>query len=217
MKSIIKIICVAIALSGCLPPSPPAPPPVHPEWVAKVFVDEFSDKSFCRVALHLDAKASLQERILFSSPGYEFIAEMRDDGPRIGVWSRYGVFPGDVQIRVDSNPFVLVTAQDTPVVAGTQQVFAPPIIKLPNVTEEQQKAYEESVRQATETMTQNIQAIGSPYRVTTGEKTKSLLAQIKIGEQLKFRLVGVNKVVSGTGRFDINEQFKDALRKCKII
>ncbi len=212
MKTLLKIatIIAIIGLAGCA-----APP-----WVAGVITDEFSDNSICRVAARHGAKEEFQERLLLGVVGtantHEFIAEMRSDGPRIGVWARYGFFPGDVQIRVDNNPFVVITAQDTPIDTGAPQIQVP-AIKLPNVTEEQQKAYEESLQNITKTTTRNLAAIGSPYRVATGKKAKTLIEQIRVGKQFKFRVLGINKAASTTARIEINEQFKSALRKCKIL
>ncbi|MDA7967734.1 MAG: hypothetical protein MPK31_02185 [Gammaproteobacteria bacterium] len=208
MKTIVKIFSLAFALSlaGCSS----AP------WTAKVFTDEFSDNSFCRVAERHSAIESAKEGALaglgVGRVSHEFFAEMRNDGPRVGVWARLGFFSGDVQIRVDKHPFVLVTARDTPIDVGASQIQAP-AIKLPNATEEQQKAYEESLQAAT----QNVAALSSPYRVATGKKAKKLIGQIRGGKQIKFRVLGVNKATTTTATIEITEQFKSALQKCKIL
>ena len=118
-------------------------------------------------------------------------------------------------MRVDDNPFVVITAQDTPIDIGAPKIEVP-AIKLPNATEQQQKAYEESF-QATTAAIQSIAAIGSPYRVAVGEKAEMLIEQIKTGKQLKFRILGVNKAITSTARIEITDQFKSALRECKML
>ncbi len=201
--------CVGLIVSGC------APPP----WQARLHTDEFSDTSFCRVATEQGFKSGVQEGLLQYTGKlitHEFFAEMQPDGPRIGVWGRFGMVLGDVQMRVDNNPTVNITARDTPIDYAPTVPQAIPV-NLPNATEEQQKAYEESLKQASQATTQAILAISSPYKVATGTKAKMLLEQIKVGKQIKFRILGVNKATTTTARIEITDQFKDALRKCKII
>jgi len=147
---------------------------------------------------------------------HELFAEMRSDGPRIGVWGRFGVVFGDVQVRVDRNPTVNITAQDTPVdYAPTTPQITP--VKIPNATEEQQKLYEESLKQVSQATTQSILATSSPYKVATGAKARMLLNQIKDGEQIKFRVLGINQATTTTAEIEITDQFKDALRECELI
>lgn len=201
--------CFGLITSGC------APPP----WQAKLHTDEFSDTSFCRVASKQGFRSGFQEGLLLSVSKlitHEFCAEMRPDGPRIGVWGRFGMVLDDVQMRVDNNPTVNITVQDTPIdyaPAGLEVTQ----INLPNATEEQQRAYEESLKQASQATTQATLSISPPYKVATGAKAKTLLEQIKVGEQVKFRILGAKKVIATTARIEITDQFKDALRKCGII
>ena len=200
--------CFGLITSGC------APPP----WQAKLHTDEFSDRTICRVASKQGFRSEFQENLLLSAGKlitHEFFAEMRLDGPRIGIWGRFGIVWGDVQMRVDNNPTINITAQDTPIDYAPAVPQATPI-NLPNVTEEQHRAYEESLKQV-QAATQAILATGSPYKVATGTKAKTLLAQIKVGKQIKFRIVGINKATTTTAEIEITDQFKDALRKCKII
>jgi len=202
-------VCVGMVVSGC------APPP----WQAKSYTDDFSDASVCRVASAQGFKSGFQEGLLLYTGKvitHELFAEMRSDGPRIGVWGRFGVVAGDVQMRVDKNPTVNITAQDTPIdYAPTTPQITP--VKIPNVTEEQQKSYEESLKQASQATTQSILATSSPYKVATGAKARVLLNQIESGKRIKFRVLGINQATTTTAEIEITDQFKDALQECGLI
>lgn len=66
-------------------------------------------------------------------------------------------------------------------------------------------------------MTDNIQKMSSPYRAYTGKKAEALLRDIvNTSGEIKFRVIGVNQVTSGTGSFIAGEDFTQALHSCEI-
>jgi len=114
---------------------------------------------------------------------------------------------GDIQIKVGSKLYTL-TSRDTPLDVVTS---------VPTNTDIIKKSMGAEYAQSIENMTKDIQKMSSPYRAFTGKKAIALLHDIANTEgEIKFRVVGVNAVTSGTGSFTSGEDFTTALQKCGI-
>jgi hypothetical protein len=192
-----------IAISGC---------GTMPPWEAKTFTDEFSDDSYCRVAKYpsaytAGAQAEIRRQLYGSSFSNHLIAEMRDDGPRIGITSSHNLpIVGDLQIRVDAYEMVTVSPMETPVDVGSSKIEMPDVAGL---SEEQRKSMEDTI--------QGVSGYASPYRMATGEKAQTLLKQMQMGKEIKFRTVGVNVAASTVAVVAITDDFRNALKACGLV
>ena len=137
-----------------------------------------------------------------------FYAENHNGEIRAGVRTEPPLpIGGDIQIKVGAKLYTL-TSQDTPIdVAPT----------VPMNTDAAEKAMGKGYADTMKAMTENIQQLSSPYRAYTGSKAKALLRDIaNTSGEIKFRVIGVNQVTSGTGSFTAGEDFTQALTECGI-
>ena len=118
---------------------------------------------------------------------------------------------GDVQLRIDQNKAWTINTSETPldyVPEGqlkAMQAYAP---KDP----QQQQLIENAYRSAMEGSARAM----SPYTAATGEKAKSILAEMRTGKKLIYRSVGLNQAASTTGEFLLDPSLEVALRQCGI-
>ena len=89
-----------------------------------------------------------------------------------------------------------------------------PVLKLPNLTEEQQKAYEDSMKQTMQTIS-DASAGMAPYTMTTGEKAKAILAEMVNGNSMIYRSsIQANMGVDLSGVARLDADFISKLNQC---
>jgi len=166
--------------------------------------DAFTDEAVCRVQQGTEFTRAFTRGVLKLGITYNFFAENRAGEPRVGIISEPLVpIAGDVQIRVDSNPARIITVADTPLDTSTA-IPAP---------EPQNPYFDKSYKELIE----NIQKFSSPYRAYTGDKARELLLEIANGNEVIFRILGVNSATSSTARFSVTDDLRNALRNCGLI
>ena len=168
-------------------------------------VDAFTDVKSCRVEYGDEFTRSMNRQLTGSFIGLYFFAENKDGEVRAGVVSEPKIpIGGDVQLRVDDNPMVSITAADTPVdLAPTTSLPA-----MPGLSAEQQKDMQASLKAS--------MSVASPYRVLVGDKARSLLREMIRGQKVIWRVVGINTATSTTGTIVIRPDLGKSLAECGI-
>lgn len=177
-------------------------------WNATNYYDEFTDTKSCRVERGTQAGRDFARGFTGIYFTQHFYAENHNEEIRAGVRTEPPLpIGGDVQIKVGSKLYTLTSA-DTPIdVAPT----------IPMDTRAAEKAMGKEYAATLKNMTKDIQKLSSPYRAYTGKKAKALLRDIaNTNGEIKFRVVGVNAVTSGTGSFTAGDDFTAALQSCGI-
>lgn len=179
--------------------------PAHAlDWNTRRLVDEFTDAQSCRVEPGGEFSRSFVRGMTGAFRTLHFYAENRNGEVRAGFMSEPLIaIPGDVQIRVDSNPLTTITAADTPLDLAPSYTMPP----TPGFTPEQQAQLEQTMRSS--------MAIASPYRVVTGERAVALLREIVGGRDVRWRVVSINAAASGTGTVRVRG-LREALTECGI-
>lgn len=177
-------------------------------WNATNHYDDFTDTKMCRVERGTQAGRNFARGFTGIYFTQHFYAENHNGEIRAGVRTEPPLpIGGDIQIKVGAKLYTL-TSQDTPI------DVAPSVSMNTGVAEKYMgKAYTDTMK----AMTANIQQLSSPYRAYTGIKAEALLRDIanETGE-IKFRVIGVNQVTSGTGSFTTGADFIQALSRCDI-
>lgn len=174
-----------------------------PKWQANTYYDEFTDQKACRVEYGTAYQRDFGRALMGTYFSHNFYAENNNGQIRAGVRSEPAIpINGDIQIKVGSKLYTLTSA-NTPMDVA-------PTIPAPQGSAEFNKAYADSVKV--------MQQFSSPYRAYTGQKAKTFLQDIvKTGGEIKFRVVGVNAALSGTGAFTVNDDFINSLKQCGLI
>lgn len=181
---------------------------VSTSWNATNHYDDFTDTKMCRVERGTQAGRDFARGFTGIYFTQHFYAENHNGEIRAGVRTEPPLpIGGDIQIKVGAKLYTL-TSQDTPIdVAPTMPINTDAAEKYMG------KEYADSIKD----MTANIQKMSSPYRAYTGKKAKALLRDVaNTTGEIKFRVIGVNSVTSGTGAFTAGEDFTLALTKCGI-
>ncbi len=181
---------------------------VSTSWNATNHYDDFTDTKMCRVERGTAAGRDFARGFTGIYFTQHFYAENHNGEIRAGVRTEPPLpIGGDIQIKVGDKLYVLTSA-DTPIdVAPTVSVD----------TSAAEKAMGKEYAATLENMTKDIQKLSSPYRAYTGNKAKALLRDIaNTNGEIKFRVVGVNAVTSGTGSFTAGDDFTAALQQCGI-
>ncbi len=195
IKNIKILTCASvIALAGCAS---------SVGWQASHHQDEFTNTKSCRVEKGSKAQRDFARGFTGSYFTQHFYAENYDGEVRAGVRSEPSLpIAGDVQIKVGEKLYTL-TSKDAPIDVA-------PSVATPTVAVQ---GYQETIDE----MTKNIQQLNSPYRAFKGKKAIELLRDIaKSSNEVKFRVVGVNQALSGTGTFNVGDDFVTALNDCGI-
>lgn len=197
IKSILPLLALS-TLTAC----------VSTTWNATNHYDDFTDTKICRVERGTQAGRDFARGFTGIYFTQHFYAENYNGEIRAGVRTEPPLpIGGDIQIKVGTKLYTL-TSQDTPIdVAPT----------VPMNTGMMKKSMGKGYADSIKVMTENIQKLSSPYRAYTGKKAKALLRNItNTPGEIKFRVIGVNSVTSGTGAFTVGKDFKDALAVCNI-
>lgn len=181
---------------------------VSTSWNATNHYDDFTGTKSCRVERGTQAGRDFARGFTGVYFTQHFYAENHNGEIRAGIRTEPPLpIGGDIQIKVGAKLYTL-TSQDTPMdVAPTVNM------NIDAVEKTMGKAYVDTMK----TMTENIQQLSSPYRAFRGHNARVLLRDIvKTSDEIKFRVVGVNQVTSGTGSFTTDEGFASALAACDI-
>lgn len=176
-------------------------------------VDEFTDIRSCKVAYGSDFSRGFSQGLVNQSAllvHYPFFQRIGDE-MIFGVENLYGLFVGDVQIRIDDNPAIMIAVAETPPplsAAGTSEA-----IDLSYLKDMQGVDYEALNKQVNQTL-KTVQAMGIPFTATGGAKARTIIDQVKGGTTLKSRLIGTNQVRSTTGEFALDNNLEAALTAC---
>ncbi|MBN8521503.1 MAG: hypothetical protein J0L77_06375 [Alphaproteobacteria bacterium] len=201
MKNYTKIIlpCLtALALTAC----------VTTGWNATRHTDEFTGTKMCRVERGTESERDFARGFTGIYYTQHFYAENHNGQVRAGIRTEPPLpIGGDVQIKVGGKLYTLTSA-DTPLdVAPT----------IPTNTDAARKAMGNAYADTLDNMTKDIQRLSSPYRAFTGKKALALLRDMaNTSEEIKFRVVGVNSTISGTGSFKTGSDFAASLNSCGI-
>lgn len=168
-------------------------------------VDAFTDTQVCRVEYGDELTRSMNRQLTGTFIGLYFFAENRDGEVRAGVVSEPKLpIAGDVQLRVDDNPLVSITAADTPLDLAP----ATTLPETPGLSAEQRDRLQASMR--------STMSVASPYRVLVGAKAVSLLKAMTQGKNMIWRVVGINAAASTTGSISIKPDLAKSLAACGI-
>ena len=196
-----KIILSCITLStltGC----------VSTSWHATNHYDDFTDTKICRVERGTQASRDFARGFTGIYFTQHFYAENHNGEIRAGVRTEPPLpIGGDIQIKVGSKLYTL-TSKDTPIDVAPS---------VPMNTEVAEKHMGKEYADTMKSMTENIQQLSSPYRAYKGKKAIALLRDIaNTTDEVKFRVIGVNQAISGTGSFTAGTDFTQALHSCNI-
>lgn len=198
IKRKILILTTIFGLTGC----------VTTGWNAKNHYDEFTGSKMCRVEKGTEGQRDFARGFTGIYFSQHFYAENYNGEVRAGVRTEPPLpIGGDIQIKVGGKLYILTSA-DTPIDVAPS---------VPINTDAARKSMGKDYANTLENMTKDIQKLSSPYRAFTGKKAIALLRDIANTEgEIKFRVMGVNAVTSGTGSFTSGEGFKTALASCGI-
>ena len=192
------LLPIVLILSGC----------TMAEWNTANYYDEFTNSKICRVEHGTEFTRSAARALLKVYATYNFYAENNNGQVRAGIRTepRFPIF-GDIQILV-GNKLYTITSEDTPLDTAPT---------VPLNTKYAEKTMGKEYAKTIQDMSDNILKMNSPYRAYTGKKALALLRDISnTSYKVKFRVVGINTVIAGTGSFLVGDDFKTALQKCGI-
>ena len=181
---------------------------VSTSWNATNHYDDFTDTKSCRIERGTQAGRDFARGFTGIYFTQHFYAENHNGEIRAGVRTEPPLpIGGDIQIKVGARLYTL-TSQDTPIDV---------VPTVPMNTDAMEKTMGKEYADSIKAMTENIQKLSSPYRAYTGKKAEELLRDIAdTSSEIKFRVIGVNSVTSGTGAFTVGDDFKSALQACNI-
>jgi len=211
MKKLLLISASFLFVVGCASTLQPQKP-----WVSTIKMDEFTDEVTCSVIA--GTLMSNNFSLTYQNRYYPVIKKVNDQ-LLVGVVSG-GTAPlpvGNVQLRIDDHDTWTIEASETPVDGENSMVDVAYSESMTsaytaNMTEEQKAQYL-AVLEATK---QNSAGIMSPETLTTGDKARAILEQIRSGKELKVRVLGFGMQKSTTGRHPIDASFEKALNECGI-
>ena len=202
-------VALGLMMAGCA--SGPSAPLKN--WFSTTKTDPFTDARICTV----ETRQGLVSTLALTQLLYYPYVEKRGDDVRVGMIAggQYKIPVGRIQLRVDNHEAWTIETGETPVDMGTvnaQQIAATMRSATPATPSAQQQNYE-----ATATaMANSINQAMSPYTVTTGEKARRIIEQMRTGRQLIFRTLGANQPASSMGNADLGPEFNAALAQCGI-
>jgi hypothetical protein len=185
-------VALGLVTAGCA--SGPSAPLKN--WFSTTKTDPFTDARICTV----ETRQGLVSTLALTQLLYYPYVEKRGDDVRVGMIAggQYKIPVGRIQLRVDNHEAWTIETGETPVDMATPSA--------------QQQNYE-----ATATaMANSINQAMSPYTVTTGEKARRIIEQMRTGRQLIFRTLGANQPASSMGNADLGPEFNAALAQCGI-
>jgi hypothetical protein len=143
-------------------------------------VDAFTDEQICKTVLGTDFSRGIAEGMLGWYGVSYFFVERKGNEIAAGITNDRNLpVAGNIQIRVDDGPVTTITPADTP-----EDMLPASAIPVPTTT----TGYPEVDKQISESM-RIARAQLTPFRVVTGDKARSLLAEIINGHHAIWRSV----------------------------
>ena len=199
-------VAAVLFVAGCA-----SAPDGSRDWTAIQSKDPFSDQTTCRVT---PTARVLNALIRPYSIGFYPLVEGRSDGVRVGLISGGIKVPaGRVQIRIDANEAWTIETSETPVDSEAVNTRSITEAAMPPSLDPKLR---ESMRVASATSSLAINQIVSPYTVTTGDKARAIIDQMRQGHQAIYRQIGTNAPNSTTGQISLGADFNAALAACGI-
>lgn len=204
MKRLIGLAFVFL-LSGCVSSHAP-----RVEWVTMKKTDQFTDKSSCAVTV---GSYYVANRAYTAQNHYYPYIEKVDSQLRVGLRSggKFQIPVGDVQLRIDQNPAWTISTSETPLDYVPEGQLAAMQAAMPEDSGQQALA-SSAYKTAMETAARSM----SPFTASTGEKAQRILAQMKAGQKIIYRTVGLNQAASTTGEYALDASLAEALIECGI-
>jgi hypothetical protein len=193
----------------------------HADWLATLDVDMFTDEVACEIVAaesYNGGFLGMGKRKHVTRTGALYpVIRSNSGGLSIGVKAG-GAFPlppGDIDFRIDRNKAWKIKSSETPKDLVTEvDIPSMPTLQLPNFSEEQQKAYEESMAQMMETI-KEASSYSSTYTMTTGDKARHIIREMIAGEELIYRSsTQANMGIELSGFAMLGEAFVLELKKC---
>lgn len=193
----------------------------YADWLATLDVDIFTDEVACEIVAaesYNGGFLGMGERKHVTRTGALYpVIRSNNGGLSIGVKAG-GAFPlppGDIDLRIDRNKAWKIKSSETPKDLVTEvDIPSMPTLQLPNFSEEQQKAYEESMAQMMETI-KEASSYSSTYTMTAGDKARQIIREMIAGEELIYRSsTQATMGVELSGFAKLGEPFVSELKKC---
>ena len=193
----------------------------HADWLATLDVDMFTDEVACEIVAadsynggflgmgkrqHVTRTGSLYPVIRFNNGSLSI-------GVKAG--GTIPMPPGDIDFRIDLNKAWKIKSSETPKDLVTEvDIPAMPTLQLPNVSDEQQQAYEESMAAMMQTI-KDVSSYSSTYTMTTGDKARQIISEMVVGEKLIYRSsTQATMGIELSGFAMLGEAFLSELKKC---
>lgn len=176
---ILAVIPLAF-ICGCAVPS---------AWVATSRTDQFTDITERTVSIRTESGPYGWNKL-------NVFVSTRTNTLFLGVKSLSGVPVGTVQLRIDQNPMVQISPDETPI------YMSPALPGSPLVNSNLQND-----------VMMSMSKIMSPFTATTGDKATNILKQMLSGSEIRYRTVGINEAASTTGKIKLDSSFKRGLQK----
>ena len=190
------------------------------DWVATLDIDMFTDQVACEIvgADSYNELLGLGKRRHTTRTGALYpVIRLKDGELAVGVKAggQFPIPPGDIDLRIDKNKAWRIRPAENPQdIKPEGPNISMPVFKLPNMTEEQQKAYEDSMKQTMQTIS-DASAGMAPYTMTTGDKAKSILAEMINGNRMIYRSsIQANLGVELSGIAQLDADFISELNEC---
>ncbi len=182
-----------------------APAAEAKNWNAVRAVDKFTDVKSCRVEPGGPFTRTFFRGLLGGGVALYFFAEKRSEEVRVGVFSEPAIpIGGDLQVRIDDQPLVTITAADTPIDTAPSM----PSPNLDALSEQQRTDIENARRTALGAM--------SPFRAVAGEAALNLLRSILAAKVVRMRVVTVNGPLSRGVEWSPDADLATAIAACGI-
>lgn len=205
---------MVVALSSLFPSY------VSADWITTLDVDIFTDEVACEI-IAVDSYNSvlgMGERKHVTQTGALYpLIRYKNGSLSVGVKAggTIPLPPGDIDFRVDRNKAWKIKSIETPKDLVTEiDVPSMPVLQLPNLTEQQQKAYEDSLAQTMQSI-KDLTAYSSTYTMASGDKAQKIIAEMLQGDRLIYRSsTQVNMGIELSGFADLGDPFISKVREC---
>lgn len=199
------LLVAVCAITACASNAP------KQNWIVVKDTDPFTDKTTCTVTT-----GSFYAGDTVYTLNGNYYPYIQKDSSNIIVGVRSGgklkIPVGNIQLRIDANPAWTITSAETTLLKTNANINAQPTAYTENFSDEQKKVFANTYEAAMNNATQAM----SPFTSTTGDKAKTILAEMLRGQKLIYRTVGLNQAASSTGEVLLDNSLKASLSQCGI-
>lgn len=182
-KAALLASCLAaLAVSGCSTPLK--------GWVSEKQSDSFYGNTSCRIT-YLDPYGNPE--LGYGTRYYPFIVKTADGKTLFGIENNKREPVGDVLIKVDTNPPIRINQSETEVQDSISY-------QMPDMSQQSQEL---------QALLGQTRVIKSPITTASEAKSRQILNQIRIGEVMRIRIIGLGvngstDMAEGTYEIDTN-------------